>query len=193
MKASVIVFPGSNCDRDIQVALRNSIGGPVHMVWHGDSEMAKTDLIVLPGGFSYGDYLRCGAMSARSPIMREVVARAESGVAHLMLGRGLIARPDLARQIRAAAEGRALTPLAWPELIAMISRYWQAIRAEVPERHAPGRLKQWVFALSRHYPEAQAFFLEIRRGRECASLDAAVASQLAATHSSAARGSRVAA
>jgi len=119
--------------------------------------------------------------------------RAESGVAHLMLGRGLIARPDLARQIRAAAEGRALTPLAWPELIAMISRYWQAIRAEVPERHAPGRLKQWVFALSRHYPEAQAFFLEIRRGRDCASLDAAVASQLAATHSSAARGSMVAA
>ncbi|MBU0788887.1 MAG: tRNA-dihydrouridine synthase family protein, partial [Gammaproteobacteria bacterium] len=119
--------------------------------------------------------------------------RAESGVADLMLGRGLIARPDLARQIRAAAEGRALTPLAWPELTAMISRYWQAIRTEVPERHAPGRLKQWVFALSRHYPEAQAFFLEIRRGRECASLDAAVASQLAATHSSAARGSRVAA
>ena len=88
MKASVIVFPGSNCDRDIQVALRNSIGGPVHMVWHGDSEMAKTDLIVLPGGFSYGDYLRCGAMSARSPIMREVVAQAESGVAVLGICNG---------------------------------------------------------------------------------------------------------
>lgn len=88
MKASVIVFPGSNCDRDIQLALANSIGGPVDMVWHGDSEMAKTDLIVLPGGFSYGDYLRCGAMSARSPIMREVVARAESGVAVLGICNG---------------------------------------------------------------------------------------------------------
>jgi phosphoribosylformylglycinamidine synthase subunit PurQ / glutaminase len=88
MKASVIVFPGSNCDRDIQVALANSIGGPVEMVWHGDTEMAKTDLIVLPGGFSYGDYLRCGAMSARSPVMREVVARAEQGIAVLGICNG---------------------------------------------------------------------------------------------------------
>ncbi|NQV58739.1 MAG: phosphoribosylformylglycinamidine synthase subunit PurQ [Alphaproteobacteria bacterium] len=88
MKASVIVFPGSNCDRDIQVALANSMGGPVEMVWHGQTEMAKTDLIVLPGGFSYGDYLRCGAMSARSPIMREVVARAQQGVAVLGICNG---------------------------------------------------------------------------------------------------------
>jgi|TARA_B100002003_G_scaffold219132_1_gene220583 phosphoribosylformylglycinamidine synthase len=88
MKASVIVFPGSNCDRDIQVALANSIGGPVEMVWHGETEMAKTDLIVLPGGFSYGDYLRCGAMSARSPVMREVVARAQQGVAVLGICNG---------------------------------------------------------------------------------------------------------
>ncbi len=88
MKASVIVFPGSNCDRDIQVALANSMGGPVDMVWHGETEMAKTDLIVLPGGFSYGDYLRCGAMSARSPVMREVVARAEQGVAVLGICNG---------------------------------------------------------------------------------------------------------
>ncbi|MBL6951693.1 MAG: phosphoribosylformylglycinamidine synthase subunit PurQ [Alphaproteobacteria bacterium] len=88
MKASVIVFPGSNCDRDIQVALANSMGGPVEMVWHGQTEMAQTDLIVLPGGFSYGDYLRCGAMSARSPIMREVVARAQQGVAVLGICNG---------------------------------------------------------------------------------------------------------
>mgnify|MGYP006432613521 CR=1 FL=1 len=88
MKASVIVFPGSNCDRDVQVALANAIGVPVDMVWHGDSEMAKTDLIVLPGGFSYGDYLRSGAMSARSPVMREVVARAEQGVAVLGICNG---------------------------------------------------------------------------------------------------------
>ena len=88
MKASVIVFPGSNCDRDVQVALANAIGGPVDMVWHGDSEMAKTDLIVLPGGFSYDDYLRSGAMSARSPVMREVVARAEQGVAVLGICNG---------------------------------------------------------------------------------------------------------
>ena len=88
MKACVIVFPGSNCDRDVQVALSNVIGGPVEMVWHGDSEMAATDLIVLPGGFSYGDYLRSGAMSARSPIMREIIARAERGVAVLGICNG---------------------------------------------------------------------------------------------------------
>lgn len=80
MKTAVIVFPGSNCDRDAQVALRNSFGHEPAMVWHGDSEMPKADLIVVPGGFSYGDYLRSGAMAAHSPIMREVVANASAGV-----------------------------------------------------------------------------------------------------------------
>ena len=88
MKASVIVFPGSNCDRDVQVALSQAIGEPVEMVWHGDSELAKTALIVLPGGFSDGDYLRSGAMSARSPIMREVITRANQGVAVLGICNG---------------------------------------------------------------------------------------------------------
>ena len=88
MKASVIVFPGSNCDRDVQTALSNAIGNPVEMVWHGESELTKTDLIVLPGGFSYGDYLRSGAMSARSPIMQEVIAKAGQGVAILGICNG---------------------------------------------------------------------------------------------------------
>jgi phosphoribosylformylglycinamidine synthase I len=82
MKAAVIVFPGSNCDRDCAVAVERSTGAQVEMVWHGDSELPKDlDLIVLPGGFSYGDYLRCGAMAALSPIMGEVKAAAERGVA----------------------------------------------------------------------------------------------------------------
>jgi phosphoribosylformylglycinamidine synthase len=80
MKASVIVFPGSNCDRDIKVALAASLGSDPDMVWHGGTELPKTDLIVVPGGFSYGDYLRSGAMAAHSPIMREVVTRANAGV-----------------------------------------------------------------------------------------------------------------
>jgi phosphoribosylformylglycinamidine synthase len=79
MKASVIVFPGSNCDRDAAVALEAAVGKPPAMVWHGDSEIPESDLIVLPGGFSYGDYLRSGAMAAHSPVMREVVARARAG------------------------------------------------------------------------------------------------------------------
>jgi phosphoribosylformylglycinamidine synthase len=79
MKASVIVFPGSNCDRDAAMALEAATGQAPAMVWHGDSEIPASDLIVLPGGFSYGDYLRSGAMAAHSPVMREVVARARSG------------------------------------------------------------------------------------------------------------------
>jgi phosphoribosylformylglycinamidine synthase I len=79
MKASVIVFPGSNCDRDAAVALEAAMGKAPMMVWHGDSELPQSDLIVLPGGFSYGDYLRSGAMAAHSPVMREVVARAKAG------------------------------------------------------------------------------------------------------------------
>jgi phosphoribosylformylglycinamidine synthase len=82
VKAAVIVFPGSNCDRDSKVAIERATGGQVHMVWHGHSELpAGLDLIVLPGGFAYGDYLRCGAMAALSPAMGAVRAAAERGVA----------------------------------------------------------------------------------------------------------------
>ena len=82
MKAAVIVFPGSNCDRDCKVAVERSTGASVDMVWHGDTQLpGNLDLIVLPGGFSYGDYLRCGAMASLSPIMSEVKAAIERGVA----------------------------------------------------------------------------------------------------------------
>ena len=80
MKAAVIVFPGSNCDRDVAVALAASMGTPPLMVWHRETELPPVDLVVVPGGFSYGDYLRCGAMAARSPVMREVVARVPKGL-----------------------------------------------------------------------------------------------------------------
>src|SRR5712691_1216396 len=79
MKASVIVFPGSNCDRDAATALEAATGSPPAVVWHGVAELPRSDLIVLPGGFSYGDYLRSGAMAAHSPVMREVVKRANAG------------------------------------------------------------------------------------------------------------------
>jgi len=85
MKAAVIVFPGSNCDRDVAIALTQAMrrrlpgSGPI-MVWHKDADFEKVDLIVLPGGFSYGDYLRCGAVAAHSPVMKEVVRRAGQGV-----------------------------------------------------------------------------------------------------------------
>ncbi|WP_010543440.1 phosphoribosylformylglycinamidine synthase subunit PurQ [Sphingomonas elodea] len=80
MKTAVIVFPGSNCDRDIAVALESVTGTKPHMVWHGDSELPEgLGLIALPGGFSYGDYLRCGAIAARSPVVKAVVEAANRG------------------------------------------------------------------------------------------------------------------
>jgi len=81
MKTAVIVFPGSNCDRDIAVALEDVTGVKPHMVWHGEASLPDgIGLIALPGGFSYGDYLRCGAIAARSPVVRAVIAAAERGV-----------------------------------------------------------------------------------------------------------------
>ena len=79
MRSAVVVFPASNCDRDAQVALKQMTGRDPHMVWHQDSELPDVDLVVLPGGFSYGDYLRTGAMAAHSHIMRAVKAHAEKG------------------------------------------------------------------------------------------------------------------
>ena len=84
MKAAVIVFPGSNCDRDVALALRQATGRDPAMIWHGESTLPPLDLIVVPGGFSYGDYLRCGAIAAHSPVMRAVKQRAAAGV--LVLG-----------------------------------------------------------------------------------------------------------
>ena len=80
MKTHVIVFPGSNCDRDVAVAIQNIIGSSPEMVWHKDSTINQSDLIVVPGGFSYGDYLRCGAMASTSPIMKSVIENANKGV-----------------------------------------------------------------------------------------------------------------
>ncbi|PHS79045.1 MAG: phosphoribosylformylglycinamidine synthase I [Rhodospirillaceae bacterium] len=79
MKACVIVFPASNCDRDMKVALEAATGSAVDMVWHRETDLTGYDLVAVPGGFSYGDYLRCGAMAARSPIMAEVIKHANRG------------------------------------------------------------------------------------------------------------------
>ncbi|MBT5664443.1 MAG: phosphoribosylformylglycinamidine synthase subunit PurQ, partial [Rhodospirillaceae bacterium] len=80
MKTAVVVFPGSNCDRDAAVALEQAVGSAPIMVWHRDTDMPDVDLILLPGGFSHGDYLRGGAIAARAPIMTEIVRRGHEGV-----------------------------------------------------------------------------------------------------------------
>jgi phosphoribosylformylglycinamidine synthase subunit PurQ / glutaminase len=88
MKSAVIVFPASNCDRDAKVALEAMTGRAPHMVWHQDSELPAVDLVVLPGGFSYGDYLRCGAMANQSKVMQAVKVHAEKGGAVLGICNG---------------------------------------------------------------------------------------------------------
>lgn len=88
MRAAVVTFPGANCDRDLVVAMEAIFGRPVRRVWHQETELPPLDLIGLPGGFTFGDYLRCGAMAARSPVMREVARQAEAGVAVLGICNG---------------------------------------------------------------------------------------------------------
>jgi phosphoribosylformylglycinamidine synthase len=83
MKAAICVFPGSNCDRDMAVAIEETLGTKPAMVWHKETALPKADIVILPGGFSYGDYLRAGCMAAHSPIMKEVIAFARSGGAVL--------------------------------------------------------------------------------------------------------------
>ena len=81
MNSAVIVFPGSNCDRDMAVALEQVSGSKPHMIWHGESNLPDgLDVIAIPGGFSYGDYLRCGAMASRTNIIRALIEAAEQGV-----------------------------------------------------------------------------------------------------------------
>jgi len=81
MKAAIVVFPGSNRERDAEAALTQAMGKKPIMVWHRDTELPDVDLVLVPGGFSYGDYLRCGAIAAHSPVLREVKARADKGMA----------------------------------------------------------------------------------------------------------------
>ena len=88
VRAAVIIFPGSNRERDVCAALARASGREPLRVWHRDADLPPSDLIVLPGGFAYGDYLRCGAMAANARIMRDVKAKAEQGVAVLGICNG---------------------------------------------------------------------------------------------------------
>ena len=80
MKSAVLLFPGINRDNDMVLALEKTTGVKPHVVWHTETSLPKVDLVVVPGGFSYGDYLRCGAIAARSPIMADVKAKAAKGL-----------------------------------------------------------------------------------------------------------------
>ncbi|AFZ12779.1 phosphoribosylformylglycinamidine synthase subunit I [Crinalium epipsammum PCC 9333] len=79
MKFGVVVFPGSNCDRDVAYVTRDLLSVPTRMVWHEETDISDIDVVVIPGGFSYGDYLRCGAIARFSPVMQQVVEHANQG------------------------------------------------------------------------------------------------------------------
>jgi phosphoribosylformylglycinamidine synthase len=94
MKSAIVIFPGTNRERDMALALKRATGKDPALVWHSGQELPKVDLIVLPGGFAHGDYLRCGAMAAHSPIMAEVKKRAAAGVAVLAVCNGFQAATE---------------------------------------------------------------------------------------------------
>ena len=79
MKFGIIVFPGSNCDRDMATVTQGIMGLPTRMVWHQDTDINDLDVVVIPGGFSYGDYLRCGAIARFSPVMNSIIKHAQAG------------------------------------------------------------------------------------------------------------------
>ncbi len=79
MKFGVVVFPGSNCDRDVAYVTRDLLNQPTRMVWHEETDISDLDVVVIPGGFSYGDYLRCGAIAQFSPVMQHVIEHAQQG------------------------------------------------------------------------------------------------------------------
>ncbi len=98
--------------------------------------------------------------------------REVSGAEDIMLGRGLVSRPDLARQIAAAKAGQQIAPMSWEEFRPVLLDFWQQARGKIAPRYAPGRLKQWLALLTRNYPEAVALFAELRRENDCARIDA---------------------
>jgi len=79
MKFGIVVFPGSNCDRDVAYVIKDVLSAPTRMVWHQETDISDLDVVILPGGFSYGDYLRCGAIARFSPVMQQVVEHAQKG------------------------------------------------------------------------------------------------------------------
>lgn len=147
MKSAVIVFPGSNCDRDAARALERLSGAPAHMVWHKETELPEgLDLVVLPGGFSYGDYLRSGAMAAKSPIVRAVVDHAERGGMVLGICNGFQVLTETGLLPGALARNAGLkfvckeVPLAISNSNTAFTRAYREQReTEIPVAHGDGR------------------------------------------------------
>ena len=130
---------------------------PAH--WEWVARVAdRVSVPVLANGeiWTLDDYWRC---------------RSVSGQASVMLGRGLVSRPDLALQIAAAVRGEDTVPQSWAEILPRVQRFWSMAQRKLAPRYAPGRLKQWLGMLTRSYPEAAALFAQVRRESDCALID----------------------
>jgi phosphoribosylformylglycinamidine synthase subunit PurQ / glutaminase len=166
MKSAVIVFPGSNCDRDAARVLHRISGTPATMVWHKDTALPNgVDLVVLPGGFSYGDYLRSGAMAARSPVMRAVVDHAERGGLVLGICNGFQVLTETRLLPGALARNAGLkfackdVPLAIVNGNTAFTRAYRETReTEIPIAHGDGRFVADDEALDRLEGEGRVVF-----------------------------------
>jgi phosphoribosylformylglycinamidine synthase len=182
-RGAVVTFPGSNCDRDLAVALEKVSGAPALRVWHGDAELPeRLDFIALPGGFSYGDYLRCGAMAARSPIVRAVVEAANKGVPVLGVCNGFQVLTESGLLPGALMRNAQLTfvcrtvPLTVENSQSLFtSRYEQGATIHLPVAHHDGNYFADEATLDRLEGEGRVAF---RYGDNCNGSQRAIAGVL---------------
>ena len=166
MKSAVIVFPGSNCDRDLKVAIEMVTGNAPEMVWHKDSELpAGIGLIAIPGGFSYGDYLRSGAMAARSPVMRAVAEAAGRGVPVLGVCNGFQVLTEAGLLPGALMRNAGLSFVSRPVQLSVenaqslfTSRYRQGEDITIPVAHHDGNYQADAETLDRLEGEGRVAF-----------------------------------
>ena len=166
MKSAVIVFPGSNCDRDLKVAIELVTGRAPEMVWHRDSELpAGTSLIAIPGGFSYGDYLRSGAMAARSPVMRAVSEAAGRGVPVLGICNGFQVLTEAGLLPGALMRNAGLSFVSRPVSLTVenaqslfTARYRQDEMISIPVAHHDGNYQADAETLDRLEGEGRVAF-----------------------------------
>jgi phosphoribosylformylglycinamidine synthase subunit PurQ / glutaminase len=166
MKSAVIVFPGSNCDRDLKVAIEMVTGRTPEMVWHRDSELpADTGLIAIPGGFSYGDYLRSGAMAARSPIMRAVTEAAGRGAPVLGICNGFQVLTEAGLLPGALMRNAGLSFVSRPVALTVenaqslfTARYRQGEAISIPVAHHDGNYQADAETLDRLEGEGRVAF-----------------------------------
>ena len=166
MKSAVIVFPGSNCDRDLKVAIEMVTGRAPEMVWHKDSELPDgTGLVAIPGGFSYGDYLRSGAMAARSPIMRAVTEAAGRGVPVLGVCNGFQVLTEAGLLPGALMRNAGLSFVSRPVRLTVensqslfTARYGQGEEIAIPVAHHDGNYQADAETLDRLEGEGRVAF-----------------------------------